>query len=101
MDPIRLITEPRRRRILQLVWSEEMTAGEIADHFDVTFGAISQHLAALREAGFVTVRRDGNRRWYAVDRDRLEPFRSLLEAMWSDTLDRLAAAVEAEMEDDR
>ena len=78
-----------------------MTAGEIADHFDVTFGAISQHLGALREAGFVKVRKDGNRRWYAVERDRLEPFRALLEAMWSDTLDRLAEAVESETDGDR
>ena len=94
MDPMQVIAEPRRRDILSLIWDEEMAAGDIAAHFDVTFGAISQHLGVLRDAGFVTRRVDGNRRLYAVDKDRLGPFRAMLEAMWAETLDALATAVE-------
>ena len=59
------------------------------------FGAVSQHLTILREAGFVTVRKDGNRRYYLADRDGLGELRPVLEAMWSATLDRLAEAVES------
>ncbi len=94
MDALRVISEPRRREILRLVWDRELPAGEIATRFDVTFGAISQHLAVLRDAGFVTVRREGNQRFYRADPARLGPLAQALEAMWTESLDRLAAAVE-------
>jgi DNA-binding transcriptional ArsR family regulator len=101
MDALQIVSEPRRRQILRLVWDRELSAGEIADRFDVTFGAVSQHLAILRGAGFVRARRDGNRRLYVADRERLGPLARMLEAMWSEALDRLAHAVEAEAGDDR
>jgi DNA-binding transcriptional ArsR family regulator len=93
MDLLQVIAEPRRREILALVWNQEMAAGDIASRSDVTFGAVSQHLGILREAGLVTVRADGNRRLYQVDKDRLGPFRKLLEEMWSATLDNLAETI--------
>lgn len=99
MDALQIISEPRRREILRLVWDDELSAGQIADRFDVTFGAVSQHLAILRDAGFVRARRDGNRRLYTADRGRLGPLAQALEAMWTDTLDRLAEAVESEVRD--
>lgn len=99
MDAWQIVSEPRRRDILRLVWRDELPAGEIAAHFDVTFGAISQHLAVLRKAGYVTARREGNRIHYRADREVLGPFAPALEAMWAATLDDLAAAVEAELED--
>lgn len=98
MDPIQVIAEPRRRSILELVWDSEMAAGDIAARFDVTFGAVSQHLAVLRDAGFVRMRKDGNRRLYAADKDGLGPLRPILEEMWEGTLDRLAETIEADHE---
>ena len=95
MDTLQLIAEPTRRTILALVWDTELAAGEIADRFEVTFGAISQHLAKLRDAGLVLVRRDGNRRMYRANRDALGPYRSVLESMWTDHLRRLADVIEA------
>lgn len=96
MDGLRVVGEPTRREILRLVWHSELSAGEIADRFDTTFGAVSQHLTVLRRAGFVTVRAKGNHRYYRADRERLGPLALALEAMWSSSLDRLAAAVEAD-----
>jgi DNA-binding transcriptional ArsR family regulator len=96
MDALQVIGEPRRREILRLVWDRERTAGDIAAQFDVTFGAVSQHLAVLRGAGFVSVRRAGNQRYYRTDRAALGPLAQALEAMWASSLDRLAAAVEAD-----
>ncbi len=89
-----MVAEPRRRQILELIWDSEMAAGEIASCFDLTFGAVSQHLRVLREAGLVTVRNQGNQRFYRAEGQRLGPLRTLLEAMWTSTLDRLAGAVE-------
>ena len=95
MDTLQLIAEPRRRQILGLIWDHELPASAIAASFDLTFGAVSQHLALLREAELVTVRRDGNRRFYRADQDRLRPFQPILEAMWRQSLTRLAEEVEA------
>jgi DNA-binding transcriptional ArsR family regulator len=96
MDALQVIGEPRRRDILRLVWDRELSSGEIASRYDVTFGAVSQHLAVLRDAGFVRVRREGNHRYYRADRERLGPLAVALEQMWASTLDRLAAAVESD-----
>ena len=82
------------------MWDAVIAAGEIAAHFDVTFGAVSQHLAVLRDAGFVTMRKDGNRRLYKVDKEGLGPYRPLLESMWTETLDHLAATIEADIADE-
>jgi DNA-binding transcriptional ArsR family regulator len=98
VDVMQVVSEPRRREILHLVWDQELSAGDIARQFDVTFGAVSQHLGILREAGFVTARREGNRRLYRADKDRLGPLAKALEAMWADALDRLADAVEADVQ---
>lgn len=87
MDPLQVIAEPTRRRILGLVWDRELSASEIAERFDSTFGAVSQHLAVLRDAQLVSQRRHGNRRFYRANREALE-------AMWRDTLARLARTIE-------
>ena len=91
---LRAIAEPRRRRILQLVGSEELSAGEIASHFEVTRPAISQHLTVLRGAGLVTERRDGTRRLYRARPEGLAELRSFLDEFWAEGLDRLKAAAE-------
>jgi DNA-binding transcriptional ArsR family regulator len=97
MDALQVVIEPRRREILRLVWDREVSAGDIAAAFDVTFGAVSQHLGVLRKAGFVRVRTEGNRRFYRADRERLGPLALALEAMWTATLDSLADTIEADL----
>ena len=89
-----MVAEPRRRAILQLVWDRELSAGEIARQFDITAPAVSQHLAVLREWGFVAMRRDGRRRLYRADQQALGDLRSALEGMWSGALDELARLAE-------
>ncbi|MBT8203323.1 MAG: winged helix-turn-helix transcriptional regulator [Acidimicrobiia bacterium] len=96
MDALQVIAEPRRRQILSLIWDRELPAAEIAAEFDVTFGAVSQHLAVLREAEFVSVRKDGNKRYYRADQDRLAPFKDVLEAMWGAALRELADNIESD-----
>ena len=96
MDALKVVAEPRRREILRLVWADELPAGAIAARFDVSFAAVSQHLGVLRDAGFVSVRRDGRARYYRADRRALGPLRPLLEKMWGDSLDRLVSLIEEE-----
>lgn len=93
---LRAIAEPRRRRILQLVGSQELSAGEIASRFEVTRPAISQHLTVLKGAGLLSERRDGTRRLYSVRPEGLTELRAFLDEFWADGLDRLKAAAEQE-----
>lgn len=97
MDLLQIVAEPRRREILALVWDDELSAGDIASRSSVTFGAISQHLHVLRKVGLVSVRQEGNRRFYLAEKDRLGPLRPVLEAMWTGTLDRLAMTIENDL----
>jgi len=94
---LRALGTPRRREILRLVWARERTAGELHRAFgDVTFGAVSQHLRVLSEAGLVTCRSAGRQRFYRARRDELGPLAAWLESMWDSALARLA--LEAELE---
>ncbi len=94
------LREPRRREILRLTWSAERSAGDLHRAFaDVTFGAVSQHLRVLSDAGLVTCRRDGRHRYYRARRSELGPLRTWLEQMWARSLDDLAALAEADEPD--
>jgi DNA-binding transcriptional ArsR family regulator len=95
-DLLEIVAQPNRQAILRLVWSEEKSAGEIAEKFEVTFGAISQHLAILRDAGVVTQRKQGRQRLYKANREALGPLAAYLESMWSNKLATLKAAAESE-----
>ncbi|MBT2398306.1 helix-turn-helix transcriptional regulator [Streptomyces sp. ISL-100] len=95
MDAVRAVAEPRRREILRLVWDTELSAGEIAERFDVTFGAVSQHLKVLRDHGLVTLRQDGKKRFYQADREGMGPLADYLQSMWVTKLDTLAELAEA------
>jgi DNA-binding transcriptional ArsR family regulator len=91
---LRAITEPRRRRIFELVSSEELSAGEIAAHFEVTRPAISQHLTVLKDAGLLNERREGTRRLYRARPEGLAELRRFLDGFWTARLDQLKAAAE-------
>jgi DNA-binding transcriptional ArsR family regulator len=93
---LQVVVEPRRREILRLLWDRELSVGEVASRFPVSFAAVSLHLGVLREAGLVTVRPAGKRRMYRANRDGLARLAPMLEAMWRQDLDRLAAAAEAD-----
>jgi DNA-binding transcriptional ArsR family regulator len=93
---LKAIAEPRRRQILALVRDEELAAGEIAAHFDVSRPAVSQHLNVLKEAGLVSERRNGTRRLYSARPEGLAEVRVFLEGFWDERLDALKREAEKE-----
>jgi DNA-binding transcriptional ArsR family regulator len=94
MNTLQLVAEPHRQEILRLVWDEERAVGDLVDELDLSYAGVSQHLALMRDAGFVTVRRDGKRRLYRADHVQLGPFKDLLERFWTSSIDRLAQLAE-------
>ncbi len=94
-----MIAAPRRLRILELVWDRELSAGEIAAEFDVSWSAVSQHLRVLKAAGFVIERRQGTSRLYRADQAALGSLRSVVEDHWRRGLSQVKDLAEAEQRD--
>ena len=94
---LKAIAAPHRRQILRLVRKSELSAGEIAAHFDVTRPAVSQHLNVLKEAGLLSERRNGTRRLYRARPQGLAELRTFLEEFWDERLEALK--IEAEQEE--
>ncbi len=92
----RAVSDPSRRRILELIRNDEFTVGQIAERFPVSRPAISQHLRVLEEAELVEMRASGRHRYYRCRPEGLNGLRSWLEEFWTDRLDRLKDEVERE-----
>jgi DNA-binding transcriptional ArsR family regulator len=88
------ISSPRRREILRLVWAEELSAGEIAARFDVSWPAVSQNLKVLRTAGLLQERREGTKRFYRADTKALGPLGAVVRQMWEQDFDALESTIE-------
>ena len=66
-EAFKALADPTRRRILELLRSGDRTAGDIAEHFDMTKPSISHHLTTLKNAGLVEARRDGQSIIYSLN----------------------------------
>ena len=66
-EGFKALSDPSRRQILELLAGGELTAGEIADHFDMTKPSISHHLNSLKNAGLVTAERQGQNIVYRIN----------------------------------
>jgi DNA-binding transcriptional ArsR family regulator len=96
MEVFEAIAQPKRREILRLLAPGEMSAGELASHFDVTQPAISQHLKVLKETGLLRERRDGTRRIYSVRSEGLSDLHVFLADVLPGSLKHLKLAAEEE-----
>ena len=66
------LADPTRRRILQLLREREMSAGEIAEHFELAKPTLSGHFAVLREAKLVQPEKQGTTITYRLNVSVLE-----------------------------
>ena len=100
MEAFDVLSDPVRRRILELLISGEMTSGEVVAAIGAEFGisqaAVSQHLKVLRDGGFARVRADAQRRLYSVDATGLQLADAWLgqfRGFWEPRLDALATEI--------
>ena len=98
LDAFETLADPTRRRILAKLLDGEQPVGDIVRDAGIHQSGVSRHLKILHDAGFVSVRPDGQRRLYAL---QPEPFRELeawlgdYRKLWEARLDRFGAALEA------
>lgn len=66
-ETFRALADPTRRQILALLRHGEITAGELAEKFDITKPAMSHHFKVLKDADLITSRREGQQIWYGLN----------------------------------
>src|SRR5210317_1381818 len=105
MDTFTALSDPTRRRIIESLASGESSFGDLADKFDMSRPAVSQHLKALREAGIVAARADAQRRIYRLTDhglDEIEAWLGRVREFWNQRLDKLEELlVDAERGDEQ
>lgn len=69
---LKALSDPIRREILNMLKKERLSAGEIAERFDVTFASISRHLSVLKDADLIRDEREGKFIYYTLNASVLE-----------------------------
>jgi DNA-binding transcriptional ArsR family regulator len=96
MDTFIALADPTRRQIIESLAAGETSFGAIADQFEMSRPAVSQHLKVLRDVGIVTSRADAQRRIYRLSDDGLDEVDAWLgkvQKYWSKRLDKLEQAL--------
>ena len=71
-DLFKALSDPSRRKIIQLLKEGYLTAGEIADHFDMAKPSISHHLNLLKQANLVLSQKQGQNVIYSLNTTTLQ-----------------------------
>ena len=82
-EAFKALADPTRRQILQLLRRGEMTAGELAEHFDMTKPSMSYHFAVLKQADLIEARREGQQIYYAINTTVVEDFLAIVWDLFS------------------
>lgn len=101
IDTFQVLADPTRRRVVDALRHGEQQVNDLVVKVGIRQSGVSRHLRILLDAGFVTMRPDGQRRLYAL---RPDPFREIddwlakYRQLWEARLDRFGAALEARQE---
>jgi len=96
-DPFNAIAEPKRRRVLEMLGTRELSVNELVALLGWAQPMVSKHLKVLKQVGLVIERRVGRQRLYRVNAERLKPIYEWVtpfEREWSDRYDRLDKVLE-------
>ena len=89
MDAFTAIADPTRRQIVIALATGEQSFGELAERFEMSRPAVSQHLKVLREAGVVDERQVGRQRLYRLNPEGIRAARAAIEVFLVNELDDL------------
>jgi DNA-binding transcriptional ArsR family regulator len=92
VEALAALSDPTRRRIVELLAERDRDVGELVAKFPISQPAVSRHLRVLREHGLVRSRAEGQRRVYSLEPaplDELEAWLARYRTFWSNRLDAL------------
>src|SRR5436190_8569896 len=82
-EVFKALADPTRREILRLLRGGEMTAGELAGHFDMSKPSVSHHFAALKQADLIGSRKDGQQVIYFLNTTVMEDLLGMIWGLFS------------------
>ena len=88
----RALSDPNRRALLDLLYEQEQSVGELKEHLSISQPAVSQHLQVLRDAAVVSSRKECRRTIYRVSASTMVPVMQWLtkyEKFWDQRLSAL------------
>lgn len=91
-DPFNAVAEPKRREILELLGTSELSVNDIVERLGWPQPMVSKHLGVLKQVGLVSERREGRQRLYRVNAEQLKPIYDWVapfERYWNERFDRL------------
>ena len=91
-DPFNAVAEPKRRQLLELLGTDELSVNEMVDQLGWSQPMVSKHLGVLKQVSPVSERRVGRQRLYRVNAQRLKPIYDWVapfERIWSERFERL------------
>jgi DNA-binding transcriptional ArsR family regulator len=96
-DPFNAVAEPKRRQVLEVLGTQELSVNELVERLGWKQPMVSKHLGVLKEVGLVSERRAGRQRLYRVNAERLKPIYDWVapfERYWSESYERLDEILE-------
>jgi DNA-binding transcriptional ArsR family regulator len=96
-DPFNAVAEPKRRKVLEVIGTQELSVNEIVERLGWNQPMVSKHLGVLKEVGLVSERRVGRQRMYRVNAERLKPIYDWVapfERYWTESYERLDEVLE-------
>ena len=82
-EAFKALADPTRREILRLLRGGEMSAGELASHFDMTKPSMSHHFSVLKQAGLIDSRREGQQIIYVLNTTATEDLMAIIMDLFS------------------
>ena len=91
--------DPTRQQILALLADQDMTIGEVVDHFDMTRAGVKKHMKLLEDGHLISVKPQGRERINSLNREGFQTMMQWIayfDQFWDDKLDALASVIEKE-----
>jgi DNA-binding transcriptional ArsR family regulator len=88
-DTLKAISDPTRRKILDLLKKGPMSAGEIGEHFEMTGATLSHHLSILKKAGLVDDSKKGTFIYYEINTSVMEDILTWVKGLMGDKKDEI------------
>ena len=88
-DTLKALSDPTRRKILELLKKGPLSAGEIGEHFEMTGATLSHHLSILKKAGHVDDSKKGTFVYYEINTSVMEDILTWITGFMGDKKDEI------------
>ena len=102
LDAFQVIGDPSRRKMLMLLYEDNLTINNLAEHFEMSRPAVSKHVKILHNAGFISIQDIGRERYCTLKKDgfnELQNWIGYFDKFWTSKLKKLEALLNNKLTD--